>query len=90
MIRLNLSFFPNLCLAGHMKGARSGHAVIFDGAQFLVIGGYYRKTQNCVPNGKTITCTEQQLGLGTYSAYPEFMLVDENYEKYCQKAVQET
>ena len=78
-------------LAAPWKQARGGHSVVFDGFQFLVIGGEgYVKTENCVPNGTTITCTEQQLGLGTYSAYPEFMLVDENYEKDCQKAVQET
>ena len=74
MIRLNLSFFPNLCLAGHMKGARSGHAVIFDGAQFLVIGGYYRKTENCDPNGKTVTCTEHKV-----------VLDSQGIRKYCKK-----
>ena len=71
-------------LAGSLKQARSGHAVIFDGTQFLVIGGFGDfKTENCVPTGDTITCTEQQLGLDYYYYYPEVMLVADNYGDDC-------
>ena len=71
-------------LVGSLKQTRYGHAVIFDGFQFLVVGGSGDfKTENCVPNGTTITCSEQQLELINYYCYPELMLVDENYGKDC-------
>ena len=71
-------------LAGSLKQARNGHAVIFDGTQFLVIGGPGEfKTENCVPNGDTVTCTEQQKGFDHYYSYPELMLVDGNYGNDC-------
>ena len=72
-------------LAGSLIQSRRGHAVVFDGSQFLVIGGTgYYQTEYCVPNGVTITCT-QNLGLGlyNYAYYPELMLVDDNYGKDC-------
>ena len=71
-------------LAGTLKQARHGHAVVFDGDQFLVIGGYGdRKTENCVLTGDTISCTEQQNELHGYYYYPELMLVDVNYGEDC-------
>ena len=71
-------------LAGSLKQARFGHAVVFDGFQFLVIGGNGDfKTENCFPNGTTITCTEQKFGLDTYHLYPELMLVDANFGNDC-------
>ena len=77
-------------LAGSLKQARFGHAVVFDGFQFLVVGSSGdSKPENCVPNGTTIFCTEQQLELNTYHVYPELMFVDKNYGKDCEKAVQE-
>ena len=49
-------------LAGSFNKARSGHAVVFDGNNFLVIGGLGTfKTEKCVQNSTRITCTEQQL-----------------------------
>ena len=49
-------------LAGSLNKARSGHAVVFGGNQFLVIGGSGTfKTEKCVKNSTRITCTEQQL-----------------------------
>ena len=86
-------------LVGSLKQARNGHAVIFDGTQFLVIGGSGNsKTENCVPNsftsyspryetrhGTTITCTEQKVELVNYADYPVLMLVDENYGNNCWK-----
>ena len=81
-------------LAGSLYQARWGHSVVFDGSRFLVIGGFggnYFKTENCFPNGTTINCTEQPLGLYNYAFYPEIMLVDENFAKDCYvKSVLET
>ena len=72
-------------LAGSLKQAREGHAVAFDGKQFLVIGGVGDlKTENCTPNRNTITCTENQSpGLNNYSYYPELLLVADNYGNDC-------
>ena len=72
-------------LAGNLKQARRGHAVVFDGEKFLVIGGYgnSEKTENCVLNGDKITCTQQQNGLSHYAYYPETFLVNENYSNDC-------
>ena len=71
-------------LAGSLNKPRDGHAVVFDGFQFLVIGGDGDfKTENCVPNETTVNCTEQQLGLDNYEAYFEIMLVDANYGNDC-------
>ena len=71
-------------LAGSLKQGRRGHAVVFDGTQFLVIGGNgVLKTENCVPTGDTITCTQQQLGLDNYGYFPELMLVADNYGDDC-------
>ena len=67
-----------------MKLARSGHAVIFDGSQFLVVGGGGDiKTENCALIGDTVTCTEQQFGLDDYSDYPELMLVEDDFGNDC-------
>ena len=75
-------------LAGSLKQVRSGHAVVFDGTQFLVLGGYgYQEEKfeigHCVVNGTKITCSGQQRLRGFYSDYPELMLVDDNYGKDC-------
>ena len=71
-------------LAGLLKQARRGHAVVFDGTQFLVIGGAGDvKTESCVLNGDTVTCTQQHSGLDYYHFYPEVMLFDANYGNDC-------
>ena len=82
-------------LVGSLKHARNGHAVVFDGEQFLVIGGLgdfpfnqstdaVLKTENCVLNGDKLTCTENKSsGLYGYWLYPEVLLVDDNYEDDC-------
>ena len=71
-------------LAGSLKQGRYGHGVIFDGVQFLVIGGAGNmKTEVCSLNGKTITCTLQENGLIDYAYYPELFLVDNSYGNDC-------
>ena len=62
--------------------------VVFDGTQFLVLGGYgYQEEKfeigHCVVNGTKITCSEQHLLRGYYYDYPKLMLVDDNYGKDC-------
>ena len=77
--------------AGAMKYPRKSHSVRFDGNQFLVVGGTGPKnTENCILNGKTVTCTDQT---GDYSVneknrldnyqHPELALVDDNYGSDC-------
>ena len=72
-------------LAGELKNIRAGHSVIFDGSQFLVIGGYptTAKTENCIPNGSRVTCTEQQLAARDYAFNPELMLVGGDFGNDC-------
>ena len=72
-------------LAGSLKQGRRGHGVIFDGEQFVVIGGYTGslKTENCIISGETITCTQIGPGLDDYAYYPELALVDDNYGNDC-------
>ena len=71
-------------LAGLLKQARRGHAVVFDGTQFLVIGGAGDvKTESCVLIGYNVTCTEHELGLQDYHYYPELLLVDGDFGNDC-------
>ena len=72
-------------LAGKLKSSRSGHGVIFDGSNFLVIGGYEnQKTENCVLEGTVMTCIEQESpALDNYRAYPALFLTDNNYGDNC-------
>ena len=71
-------------LAGSLNQARQGHGVIFDGEQFVVIGGMGNfKTENCVVSGETVTCTQHGPGLTDYQYYPELALVDDSYGNDC-------
>ena len=72
-------------LAGELNQGRYGHGVIFDQAQFWVIGGYKaRNTESCIPNGETVTCTEVGEALNYwYSHYPELALVADDYGNDC-------
>ena len=71
-------------LAGKLKTSRHGLSVIFDGSQFLVIGGFgfrNEKTENCTPNGTKVTCADQQVG--KYRFYPELILVGDDFGNDC-------
>ena len=72
-------------LAGKLKSSRSGHGVIFDGSNFLVIGGVGdQKTENCVLEGTVMTCIEQESpALHNYNVYPALFLTDNNYGDNC-------
>ena len=72
-------------LAGKLKTKRHGHSVIFDGSQFLVIGGFgfwNNKTENCTPNGTKVTCADQQVGVQR-SLYPQLVLVGDDFGNDC-------
>ena len=89
--RSNLSYIARLdavrkswSLAGVLNKGRSGHGVIFDGMQFLVVGGYgTTKIEKCITNGETVTCTQIGKGLYNYAYYPELRLVADNYGNDC-------
>ena len=71
-------------LAGKLNQGRQGHGVIFDGDQFLVIGGHgTHKTESCIPNGETVTCTLVGEALNDYVYYPELALVADDYGNDC-------
>ena len=71
-------------LAGQLNQGRHTHGVIFDEGQFLVIGGWGTfKTESCVPNGETVTCTQVGEGLNYYTHYPELALVAYDYGDDC-------
>ena len=74
-------------LAGHLNQPREGHAVFFDGEQFLIVGGTSRqdevlKTENCMPYGKQVTCSQQQNGLTDFWSDSQIFLLDAHYG-YC-------
>ena len=49
-----------LSKVGDLNSAKQGHNVIFDGAHFLVIGGYGRsKTEKCTLENNQMTCVQQ-------------------------------
>ena len=71
-------------LAGKLKQSKGGHSVIFNGSQFLVIGGveWNDKTENCTPNGTKVTCVESP-GYSWYGTSPELMLVGGDFANDC-------
>ena len=61
---------------GDLNSGRHAHNVNFDGAHFLVVGGYgTRKTERCTMANGQMTCIEQNPELTNYSYYPELYLV---------------
>ena len=78
-------------LAGKLNQGRQGHGIVFDEGQFLVIGGHADhlkpdetlKTENCILNGGTVTCTRVGEGLSDYKYYPELALVANDYGIDC-------
>ena len=77
-------------IAGSLTEPRRAHGVIFDGVNFLVIGGlnyldkendHTRKTEKCRLTGDSISCVVQEPTLTYYAYYPELLLVPETYCK---------
>ena len=65
---------------GDLNSARDGHNVIFDGAHFLVIGGYgTQKTEKCTMANGQMTCIDQNPELTNYAYYSELYMVPLNF-----------
>ena len=60
-------------------------SAIFDGNIFLVVGGSgNKKTENCVLEGTTMTCTEQESpAVSGYQNDPALFLTADNYGDDC-------
>ena len=69
--------------AGSLASWKAGHNVIFDGNDFLVIGGNSNPTQLCSLEDKTLDCIELSSELTNYTFYPELFLVDKNFGRDC-------
>ena len=68
-------------LAGKLNFGRYGHAAIFDGESFLVVGGFdVIKNEVCtLDEDKNVTCKAQLSTLFYWRYYPEIFLVDDTY-----------
>ena len=65
---------------GDLKVGRYGHNIIYDGKDFIVVGGYSSmKTEKCSLSGLKMTCTEQQPTLTDYYLYPALVMVPEDF-----------
>ena len=66
--------------AGTLVAGRYGHGAIFDGENFLIVGGKGTfKNEVCTLKDEKITCVAQSTTLENYNYYPELLLVEENY-----------
>ena len=68
--------------AGDLITERRGHNAIFDGKNFIVVGGYPSSngavnTEKCSISEGQVTCVEQDPTLIHYKFYPELFLVQE-------------
>ena len=69
--------------SGTMNNARSDHNVIYVDSAFLVIGGTGKlSTEKCQLSGNTMSCSTQEPTLDNYTAWPELILVEDDY---CQE-----
>ena len=70
---------------GNLKNGRWGHSAIFDGENFLIIGGWKNydsdpvNNEICTLKNSTMTCVEQSTTLKMY--FPELFLVAKNFGK---------
>ena len=72
-------------LAGTLNFGRYGHGAIFDGEQFLVLGGYGEvKSEYCTLQGKNVTCQSHIVDFLYWRYYPEIFLVDDTYGENCE------
>ena len=66
--------------SGELVQGRLGHNAIYEGSSILVVGGFYtHKTEKCIFSNAQITCSEQDPELHEYYAYPELVLVPNNF-----------
>ena len=69
---------------GSLREGRTGHGAIFDGTDFLIVGGsdrYYTENCSLFDNDSAMGCREQEPILNKYSDYPELFLVPGNFCK---------
>ena len=70
---------------GKLRQSRDGHGAIFDGANFIIVGGFLDEfyTESCTLNADNseITCSRRKPILDDYSDYPELFIVPENFCK---------
>ena len=66
---------------GNLVTGRAKHGAIFDGSNFIVIGGGSgrMKTEKCTLFDSTMTCQSQQNELTDYFDYPELFLVEDEF-----------
>lgn len=68
---------------GKLNEARTGHGVIMNKGNFIIVGGMdYKKTERCTLEGQSIHCKLINPGLDYYMGYPEMMIVPSDY---CEK-----
>ena len=72
--------------AGDLIVGRRGHNAIFDGSDFIVVGGNKSggglvKTEKCTIAEGKVTCVEQNPALVNHYFYPELFLVEDGYCK---------
>ena len=68
--------------AGDLVTGRDGHNSIFDGSNFLIVGGIGTfKTEKCAFSDNQVNCTVQNPELTSYSYYPELFMVSAEYCK---------
>ena len=69
--------------SGTINHARRLHNVIYVESAFLVIGGSGQlPTEKCELLGDTMSCSTQEPTLDNYTAWPELILVEDDY---CQE-----
>ena len=71
---------------GQLVTGRAGHNVIFDGVDFIVVGGYWPprlqsvNTEVCSINDEqAVSCISQKPEWTGYAYYPEFLLVSDSF-----------
>ena len=74
-------YFTNF-LVGKLKTGRNGHAVTFDGQDFLVIGGGGELyTEKCRLKFDELVCESQTPKLKSFYLYPELFMVESDFCK---------
>ena len=66
-----------------MKLGRQGHSVIYDGENFLVVGGVNSITEVCTLDELEMTCKERGSALREYIDYPALFLTADDYGNDC-------
>ena len=66
--------------AGELIERRSGHNVIYDGQNMMIIGDS-GQTEKCLVQDGLVSCTLQEPELINYESYPELFLVSDGFCK---------